>query len=366
MADTLESLNADLKRYQDAVAQMELTPQANRDRAWMTNYNSKKNSIPIIQQKIASLAPAVAPRNPQATLQSVTSPTGASLPSVAPANTPTRGLTPTQTPSIDILKATDDELRNYVKSTDARIAGYTGPGGRQDPSLKSMQDSRQMAWEELLTRLNKPREGAQRNPAPDKVATAQVTQPAVSQSLAAPVAEPELQTIQAPLPTSDIANQSVKGPLKKEPDFWNQVGEIAKTTGKSILDVLGAAIAGRTAGLQGKDFNFTRDTLMGQELEQKRQDESERKKQDFELQLAGVNQNFQAAQSQIQQDFQEKMAAAKTDADKAAAQAEYAQRIKELQLQGQNALNLEAMKDRGAKAAAKMNMGSDPRGIGGF
>jgi hypothetical protein len=177
-------------------------------------------------------------------------------------------------------------------------------------------------------------------------------------------------------------SEGVAGPLpedvkvtKKEVEKagfdWDKVGQIAKDTGMGILGVIQAAIAGRTAGLQGRNLDWDKDTMLGREegkraQEQARQDalsqiEGDR---DFQMQKMQADQQFAAEQNQLTQEYQAAMQAAKSEDEKAAMQAQFDQRWKELQVQGQQRLN-EIAASRQTTKPAQGGGWSDSLGIMG-
>lgn len=176
---------------------------------------------------------------------------------------------------------------------------------------------------------------------PDKTPAQPVTAPApiVDQSVAAP-----------PMPEKPVFSEApaIENPEPAAPHGidWNKVGEIAKNTGKSVIDILQAAIAGRTAGLQGRALDFDKETLAGKEaIERAEKDREDRaaaadeksfnRGADLQKQLRQIDQDFAAGQDSLKMEYEDKIRNAQTAEDKAAKQLEYQQRLKELQISGQ-------------------------------
>lgn len=140
------------------------------------------------------------------------------------------------------------------------------------------------------------------------------------------------EAVAGPLPNVDVSKKDVE----KAGFDWDKVKQVAVDTGLGILGVIQAAIAGRTAGLQGRNLDFANETIAGREMAKKAAEESKlsdldqrRQDVDWQMQLKQIDQDFAAEQAGLARDFEIAMMQAKTDEDRAKMQAEFAQRDKE-------------------------------------
>ncbi len=148
---------------------------------------------------------------------------------------------------------------------------------------------------------------------------------------------------------------------------WDKVKETAKGLGTSILGVLNAAIAGRTAAMQGRTLDWDADTFMGRE-EARRADEAKTlQAQDWQAQLAAIDRDFTAEQAQLQREYEAAMQSAKTEEDRQKVAAEFAQRDKEQRIAGQQQLAAIAASRQSTKpATGGFMVAADPLGIMGM
>lgn len=162
---------------------------------------------------------------------------------------------------------------------------------------------------------------------------------------------------------------------------WNKVGEIAKRTGGSILDVLQAAVAGRTAGLLGKTFNPATDTpsgiKAGKEQDVAAQKDLMNTQFGFSKQLREMDQDFQQRQAAINQAYEDKRIAAEHDYQStrdaeaykramAQAQADRAAAMDQLKFSRETALQVERTRQGLPTVGGPAVAGADPAGLGQF
>jgi hypothetical protein len=258
----------------------------------------------------------------------------------------------------ETLKAIQLDFDAQRKAEEARPIGNPltdGPGAR-DQNLRRIAAKQELLREALL-------HSSVADNAPKPVAKPAVTpvQAPVAAPKQAPAEAPfvgETMPIQTP-PTSTQTAGPLKSIVEKNPGVdWDKIGQIAKDTGMGILGVLQAALAGRTAGLEGRHLDMN-DTYIGKQGNIKEAQKEKQSERDWQAQLAQVDRDFTAQQNQINQEFQAAMSQAKTDEEKQAAQLDYQQRLKELDITGKQRMNEIAA----SKGTAKNPVNLDPRGL---
>jgi hypothetical protein len=172
------------------------------------------------------------------------------------------------------------------------------------------------------------------NPAPAKSEPVVPSEPA--DQGATPPPRPASQTgegVAGPLPPDVKVS---KKEVQKAGFDWDKVKQVAADTGLGILGVIQAAIAGRTAGLQGRNLDFANDTIIGRGEAKKAVEDAriadldqQQIGMDWQMQLKQIDQDFSSGQAQLAREFDVAMSQAKTDEDRARMQAEFAQRDKE-------------------------------------
>lgn len=137
---------------------------------------------------------------------------------------------------------------------------------------------------------------------------------------------PEGPTGGSPAPEVTLNKEVAPEKPKENPIDWDMVLKTAKNTGMDLLGVLQAGIAGSNAGYQKRPLDFENETILGRRDKQNREIAAEDKKnqseasklsnqQEFQKQLAYLNNNLQSQQQAVQNDFTQKMATAKTDTE---------------------------------------------------
>lgn len=227
--------------------------------------------------------------------------------------------------------------------------------------------------------------------APDPMPNTQPPAPVMpAQPKPAPPVQPIVQAAPAPVEITPVPAAPVEvGPVvpqitmedKPKGIDWNKVGEIAKRTGGSILDVLQAAVAGRTAGLLGKTFNPATDTpagiKAGKEQDAAAQKDAMTIQFGFAKQLKEMDQDFQQRQAQINQAYEDKRIAAEHDYQStrdaeaykramAQAQADRAAAMEQLNFARGTALQVERTRQGLPVTGGPGVAGSDPAGLGQF
>lgn len=239
-----------------------------------------------------------------------------------------------------------------------------GPGSAKDyaATLQGIKNS-QMAAGHLLS-------GIEENKAPPVAAVppAAVAVPPVVAPKAPALAPVEIEpkaipdmaaTPPVPEYTGD-GNPNDPG-AKIEPDFWSKVTKLAGDSGKGLAGLLSSVLAGYNAAAQGKTLDYMKDTAPGREQGKKEQEA--REVSNFQRQLAYLDaqQSYQQKQAQIDREYQTALTAAKTQAEKDAADALYA---RQSQLNKEDNANRLQVAMIGAGRAPGLAATGDPVGLG--
>lgn len=168
--------------------------------------------------------------------------------------------------------------------------------------------------------------------APVTTATAEI--PLIAQQAQATTAIPEEAVAPAQaMPAVDV-----------EPTFQQKLGSIAKRRGRGILDALQAGL-----------YNFagiTKPTDYEKRVEAEAAEQKDLLDKQWQMQLAKIQQDFQANQAVMDRDFSLAVAKAKNDWDVQAAKDAYARQKQENALDRQSAMNIATAQHQQGTAAA--------------
>jgi hypothetical protein len=164
---------------------------------------------------------------------------------------------------------------------------------------------------------------------------------------------------------SQLTMAGARSPITEEPKKkgidWGKIGDIAAKTGMGLAEILQAAIAGRTAGLMGEKLDFSADTAIGRRMAQEQADKDAAASQaEREADRA-----YDRESILLKADLDAKMARAANEMERQMAKDEYAQRMKELQVQGANqiaAIKAQNAPSSGSAGGGRFGMFGQPVG----
>lgn len=134
-----------------------------------------------------------------------------------------------------------------------------------------------------------------------------------------------------PIPTQTIMSNGNPAQVDAAPQKADKgPGDGLKDFGLGLLGILQAATAGRTAGLQDRAFDYSKETILGRNDVRK----DEQKQMDWQEKLQALTNTSREAQAKAERDLQERLSQARTEAEVEAAKQQYKNDIGRIKEQG--------------------------------